>query len=283
MRIVDAHHHLWDPAALDYRLLSELPQLGPLRQAYTADRFASVAVANGVSGSVCIEAASAGANGSLEGAWLLGEVRRVPIHSRVVMWAPIESPSLGEYLDGILRAGRDRIAGIRRSFEFTPDGFASSPAVVAGVRTLAAYDLPFDLVLYADRLPEVADLVRRCPEVQFVLDHMGKPSIRDGRIDPWRADLAALARLPNVVCKISGLVNEASFAAWDAASLRPYVDHAVASFGWERLLFGSDWPVCELAGGYARWLEAARELTADASPDDQAEFFAGTAVRTYRL
>jgi L-fuconolactonase len=174
-----------------------------------------------------------------------------------------------------------RLAGIRRSFEFTPNGFATSAEVVAGVRAVGECGLPFDLVLFAERLPEVTELVRRCPGVSFVLDHLGKPSIRDGRLDPWRTDFAALARFPNVVCKVSGLVTEASPDGWTAESLRPYVSHAVDCFGWTRLMFGSDWPVCELAGGYRRWLDTVMELTSDASDVDRESFFGANAARTY--
>jgi L-fuconolactonase len=126
-------------------------------------------------------------------------------------------------------------------------------------------------------------LVELCANVTFVLDHLGKPPIKDRLLEPWRTHLVDLARLPNVVAKISGLVTEADPAAWTPDDLRPYVEHAIACFGWDRVLFGGDWPVVDLAGGYFRWIAALSELTATASPLQLDALFHKNAARIYHL
>jgi L-fuconolactonase len=282
MRIVDAHHHLWDPHAVDYSLFRNAAKLAAVTGPHLAPDFDAVARANGVGGAVAVEAASAGAHHEKETAWLFAEVGKSQVTQRVVAYAPVERPGVGAWLDALVVTHGKRLAGIRRTFETAPTGFAFSDGVVAGVREVARRGLPFDLVLFADRLGDVIELVRRVPEATFVLDHLGKPPL-ERRIQPqWQADIAAIAKLPNVVAKVSGLITEAAGGHWDNDLVRPYVDHAAACFGWERLIFGSDWPICDLAGGYRRWLDFAAEASAgDAGAAEP--FFSGTAGRIYRI
>ena len=280
MRIVDAHHHLWDPSSIDYALFHAVERLTPVMGAHRAEDYDAVAYANGVSGALAVEAASAGADYVAETDWLFAEASRSLVTRRVIAYAPVEQTNIADWLDALVVRYGERLAGIRRTFEGVTPGFAFSDAVVAGIRAAAARGLPFDLVLFADRLGDVVELVRRVPEAMFVLDHLGKPPLQR-RVQPeWKAAIASLARLPNVMAKVSGLVTESPSGVWDNALVRPYVDHAAACFGWERLMFGSDWPICELAGGYWRWLD----FVADASASDAAaekSFFSGTAERVY--
>ena len=144
--------------------------------------------------------------------------------------------------------------------------------------------MSFDLCVLARQLSRATDLARRCPDVKFILDHCGVPDVKGRGLDPWRADLAKLAELPNVVaCKISGLVAYADPANWTTSDLRPFVDHAVQSFGHDRVMFGSDWPVCTLTCTYAKWVLAALELTSDWSARDREKFFSANPRRVYRL
>jgi L-fuconolactonase len=279
MRIVDAHHHLWDPSTIHYALF-EAERLRPVTGAHRAEDFDAVALANGVSGALVVEAASAGADYVAETNWLFTEAARSSVTRCVIAYAPVERENVGDWLDALGVRYGERVAGIRRSFETVAPGFAFSDAVVTGIRAVAARGLPFDLVLFADRLGDVVELVRRVPEATFVLDHLGKPPL-ERRVQPeWKAAILALGRLPNVAAKVSGLITETPNGAWDDALVRPYIDHAVACFGWERLMFGSDWPICDLAGGYGRWLD----FVADASARDvgaEAPFFSGAAERIY--
>jgi L-fuconolactonase len=282
MRIVDAHHHLWDPGAVDYALFREAPRLAAITTPHRARDFDAVARANGISAAVAVEAASAGADPVAETDWLFAEAARSSVTRRVVAYAPIERPDIDVHLSA-LKLARPALAGIRRTFEAAAPRYAFSEEIVRGVRAVARAGLPFDLVLFADRLGDMVELVRRVPEATFVLDHLGKPRLERRLPDEWKANLAALARLPNVVAKVSGLVTEAAGGQWDAALVRPYVEHAVQCFGWSRLMFGSDWPICDLAGGYARWLEFAQEVVASAREAERKAFFADTADRIYLI
>ena len=280
MGIVDSHHHLWDTRRLRYPLFDRIPDLN---RAFVVDDYERVAAAADVDASVCIEAASAGADGMAELAWLREQADRCSRVKAIVTWAPVDGPELPDYLARIAGLNDPRIVGVRRSFEFESPDFPGRPDVVAGVRRLAKSGLSFDLVLFHPSLPAAIELVRQCPEVSFILDHLGKPAIRSGRLEPWATQLAELAALPNVVCKISGMTTEAEREAWTADDLAPYFHRAVECFSWDRLLFGSDWPVCNLAGDVERWLRAVDLLLAGTSPADRTKFFVTNATRIYRL
>ena len=175
------------------------------------------------------------------------------------------------------------VRGVRHHFEHDGPDYCARPEFVAGVRELPAAGLSFDICCQHPQLPAVITLAQACPDVSFILDHGGKPGIRAGRLDPWREHLRALAALPNVVCKLSGLVTEADHAHWTAAQLAPYVAHLLETFGPSRLLFGGDWPVARLASSYPRWLATARVFTAHLAVAEQAAIFSGNAARVYRV
>jgi L-fuconolactonase len=278
--IVDSHHHLWDTRRFRYPLFDGIPALN---RPYPADDYDQVATAEGVDASVCVEAASAGADGMAELGWLRQQADRSSRVKAIVAWAPIEHPELPDYLAQITGLQDHRIVGVRRSFEFEPSDFPSRPEVVAGVRCLAKAGLSFDLVLFHRSLEAATELVRQCPEVSFILDHLGKPPIRERQLEPWSTQIEQLADSPNVVCKISGMTTEADRETWTVDDLAPYLDRAVECFGWDRLLFGSDWPVCNLAGGYDSWRRGVDALLTGISSADRTKFFVGNAVRIYRL
>jgi L-fuconolactonase len=278
--IVDPHHHLWDTSQLRYALLDRVPEL---KGAYTAENYDRLARPHGVTASVCVEAASAGADGTAETRWLIDETRRSEIVERLVLWAPLGSPELPAYLDRLEALEDRRIAGIRRSFELEPDDFARRPDVIRGVELAAERGYSVDLVLFHRSLRAAVELVRACPEARFILDHLGKPDLRESRGGSWAEDIAAMAQSENVVCKVSGLVTEADHNNWRAEDLQAPIDHVIASFGWDRVLFGSDWPVCNRAGGFERWLDAVRWCVRDASEEQKRAFFAENARRVYEL
>jgi len=280
MEIVDAHHHLWDTERLDYELFRSLPVL--LRP-YTNADFELLAARHGVSGSVLVEAASAGADGWRELLWLLEQAKGSRIVKRIVAWAPLERPDVSGYLERLTAAADGLVVGVRRSFEFEPPEFAASAGMITGAKTAARHGYSVDLVLFERSLAAALQLVEACPEVRFVLDHLGKPRIREGVLHPWWEQIAQLAQAPNVMMKISGLITEADRAHWTKEQLKPYIDHAIACFGWDRVLFGSDWPVSTLAGGYDPWVEAAVWATAGAGESDRRKFFSENAKRVYRF
>jgi L-fuconolactonase len=237
-----------------------------------------------VTASICVEAASAGADGRLETEWLLRETKGNGFVKGIVAWAPLDDPrSLDERLTWLRDLGRDAFVGVRRSFEFEPDDFPRRPDVAVGARIAGELGFVVDLVMFPGSLTATIDLVDRCPGTQFVLDHCGKPRIREGIREPWRRALTELSERPNVVCKLSGLVTEANHATWTIDDLKTYVDHAFATFGPDRLLYGSDWPLTRLAGGHARWLATVRVFTEGLDPAQQAAVFSANARRVYRL
>jgi L-fuconolactonase len=151
------------------------------------------------------------------------------------------------------------------------------------VRLLQDLDLSFAIGVYHRQLASAVELVGRCPDVRFVLDHCGKPGIRDKLMEPWRTHIMELAALPNVWCKISGLITEADHQNWTPAQLRPYIDHAIESFGFDRVMFGSDWPVSEQTHRYSEWVEVVDRAVEDASEDERRKLFRDNAIAVYRL
>jgi L-fuconolactonase len=163
------------------------------------------------------------------------------------------------------------------------DQFSSRPAFVRGTQLLPHFGLSCDLCIYHRQLPSVIELVSLCPQTSFVLDHLGKPNVRGHVLDPWRDQIRTLAGYPNVSCKVSGIVTEADPEHWTRDHLAPYVEHVLASFGEDRVIFGGDWPVVLTASSYRRWVEALDALTAGLSPTARHKLWADNARKFYRL
>ena len=179
---------------------------------------------------------------------------------------------------------RPLIKGVRRSWQDETDAeFCLRPPFIEGVKLLADFGLPFDVCIRAEQLPGVIALARRVPEVTFVLDHYGKPAIRHGKFEPWATDLETLAALPNVVCKLSGLTTEANCENWRPDDLKPYLERVLQCFGFNRVLFGSDWPVATLATSFAGWLGVVQDATSFASHGDRLKLFRTNAEMIYRV
>jgi L-fuconolactonase len=273
--IVDAHHHLW---TADYAWLAD-PALAPIRRDYTVDDLLSRIDAAGVDRTILVEA---GRENAAETREFLAVAARTPRIAAVVGWVDPLDPGLAETIAGHRAAdGGAKLAGVRSQIQADPDPeVLARPDLHEGLAVVAEAGLVFDLVIRADQLPGAAIAAKALPQATFVLDHLAKPPIRGGRLGPWPADLRRLAEYPNVVAKLSGLVTEADWAAWTPLDLEPAVRQALAVFGPQRLLWGSDWPVVDLAGGYRRWLETARSLVPEAV---HPAVFGGNAVRTYGL
>jgi L-fuconolactonase len=279
--IVDAHHHLWDPATRDYPWLAG-DALAPIRRRFDTAGLASRAAAAGVERTVLVQtvpevgetveflATAADSGGLIAG---------------VVGWVDLTDPGVADAL-AALRAGPGGhlLVGIRHQAQDEPDaGWLLRPDVVRGVRAVVAAGLAYDLLVLPHQLPAATGLVERVPEGRFVLDHAAKPPIASGEREPWATALARLAGAESVACKLSGLVTEASWATWTARDIRPYADTVLESFGPGRVLFGSDWPVCELAAGYGEVVELATELCGGLADGERAAVFGGSAADWYRL
>jgi predicted TIM-barrel fold metal-dependent hydrolase len=280
LTFVDAHVHLWDAARMPYPWLAEVPTIaGP----HTPAELATEAGARMPTEIVFVEAAVDPAHALNEVRWVealaTSEGRIAAIVAQVAVDRGAETEAALASL-----AGHARVRGVRHIIEkhSEPD-YCVRPAFIAGVQRVGERGWTFDLCVRPAQLPACIALVRVSPTTVFVLDHAGKPDIRRGALDPWRTQIADLARLPNVVCKLSGLVTEADPATWTVAALQPYVDHLLSCFGPGRLLFGSDWPVVNLVANYSRWLETALALLAPLSAAERAAVMSENARRIYRL
>jgi L-fuconolactonase len=283
LTFVDAHVHFWDRARLPYPWLAGVPAISG---AHTP-----IELANGVGPRrpteiVFVESAVDPAHALEEVHWVDHLAVRGPHDIAIAAIVAQVAVDRGAETEAALASlhAHSRVRGVRHIIEAHPEpDYCLRPAFVHGVQRVGEHGWTFDLCLRPAQLPACLELVRACPATPFVLDHAGKPDIRRGALDPWRADLAALARLPNVVCKLSGLVTEADPATWTPDTLRPYVDHLLSCFGAERLLFGSDWPVVELAASYGRWLQTALELLEPLSAGERAAVMCDNARSFYRL
>lgn len=203
----------------------------------------------------------------------------------VTGWVDLTSPRVPEDLERLRSApGGDRLRGIRHQVEDEPDpGWLCREDVRHGLRAVHDSGLVYELLTVPDQLPSATETVTALPEASFVLDHCSKPPVASGETEPWAARLRDLATRPNVACKLSGLVTEASWDGWSVGDLRRYVDVVLDAFGPDRLMFGSDWPVSTLAASYGKWVGAAEELTADLSAGEREAIFGGTARRIYGI
>jgi L-fuconolactonase len=279
--VVDAHVHLWNPDQFSMPWLADIPRLNRL---YDLQEYREQTQGLPIIGIVYVEVGVTAQAALREARFVVDMAREEPRLQAIVAAAPVErGAAVREHLEALV-ALSPHIKGVRRNIqdEAEPD-FCLRPDFVAGVRLLAEFNLSFDLCIKHRQLPSVVELVRRCPDTAFILDHLGKPDIKHQLLDPWQADLRALAGLPNVACKISGMVTEADHQEWQPADLEPFVNVVLESFGEERVLFGSDWPVALLASSYQRWYETLEALTAHVPLVARRRLWAENAQRFYRM
>jgi len=274
--IIDAHHHLWDPAQGEYPWMTG--RFAPLRRAYTPADLLPELTAHGVHATVVVQARA----DVRETQDLLALAARHPVLAGVVGWVDLTAARVDRQLEA-LRAGYggQRMVGVRHDVSSEPDpGWLLRSGVQRGLDAVADAGLAFDLEVTPRELPAAARVAAAHPDLRFVLDHLGKPPVAAGGSALWRRGFAALAALGNVWCKLSGLVTEADWARWTDADLAPYLAAAMARFGPGRLLFGSDWPVCTLASSYGQVLAAVR---GSVPPPDHEKIFWLNASAVYRL
>jgi len=273
---IDAHHHLWRIARGDYGWLT--PDAGPIFRDYAASDLAPILQRHGISRTILVQAAPTVA----ETRFMLEIAAETPFVAGVVGWADFASP---EAPRRVAEAATDPLlVGLRPMVQdIADDDWLIRPELAPAFRALVAANLVFDALVRPRHLPRLLQIAHRHPDLAIVIDHAAKPDIRHGampRLDPWAADMAALALCPNVVCKLSGLASEAG-PGWNAARLEPYVQYLIEIFGPERLLWGSDWPVVELVSPYDAWVEASERLLAPLPPAAREAVFGGNAARIY--
>ncbi|MDX2262328.1 MAG: amidohydrolase family protein [Gemmatimonadales bacterium] len=273
---LDAHQHFWH--YLPERDQWITPEMAVLRRDFLPEHLAPLLAANGVDGCIAVQADQSEA----ETQFLLDLAREHPFVRGVVGWVDLRSPQVSDRLAHF--AADPRFRGVRHLVQGEPnDEFLLEPDVVRGIAALTPLGLTFDLLLVPRQLHAATRLAALLPDQRFVLDHLAKPLIKAGTLEPWASDFAALAAQPNVSCKLSGLITEADWDGWRPTDLRRYLDVAVETFGVERLLWGSDWPVCLLAGSYEEVREVIAEYLVRASVDERAAIFGGNAVAWYGI
>lgn len=273
---IDSHQHFWvyDPA--QYSWMTE--PLAALRRDYLPQNLEPLLAALSFDGSVAVQARQ-----SLnETEWLLNLADVHPSIKGVVGWVDLRSPEIRGQLERF--SSRQKLVGVRHVLQDEPDDqFMLRPDFRRGIGQLREFGLTYDLLLFPRHLPVSVKLVEEFPNQPFVLDHLAKPEIRDQRILPWREDLKRLARFENVYCKLSGMVTEAKWRHWRAEDFKPYLDAAFESFGPNRLMIGSDWPVCTVSGDYAATMNLVFEYLSQLAPEDRDGVLGNNCVRFYGL
>jgi L-fuconolactonase len=280
MTVVDAHHHFWDPTRREYPWMGD--ELAAIRKPFGPEDLRPLLAANGVDRTVLVQTvasidetreflATAAANDFIAG---------------VVGWVDLTAPDVGRTISDLRSGpGGNRLAGIRHQVHDEADEqWLLRDDVLRGLRAVGDAGLAYDLLVRTRELPEAREVASRFPDMRFVIDHIAKPRIAAGTRDlDWERAMAPLAELPNVTCKISGMVTEASWTGWTPDNLAPYIHRVLEWFGPERCMFGSDWPVCLLAASYAQVLEAVKPALSDLNDQYAAGVLGGNAIRVYRL
>lgn len=272
---IDAHQHFWRFREAELAWIDD--SMTPLRRDFLPPDLHAELERNGVDACVAVQARAT----LEETRWLLELARQHPFVRGVVGWFDLRAEDVDEQLAEL--AGDPLFVGVRHLLQDEPeDDYMLGADFRRGLAALGRHDLAYDLLILPRHLPIAHQLVEQLPEQRFVLDHLAKPRISEGALEPWARDLRALAELPNVCCKVSGLVTEAA-EDWMRDDFGPYLDTAFDAFGPERLMFGSDWPVCLLAAEYAQVLGLVERHASRLSTAEREALFGGTAARVYRL
>lgn len=278
LKVIDTHQHLWDTSNLSYPWLENFDALG---KRYLIDDYRRACEGINVVRSVHVEADVAPTQVVEEVKWLAQIVLSDDMIGAVVAAAPLETPSAEEILKQLTE--HELVVAIRRMAWHNPDNqFYRSSELIKGVQLLERYNLSFDLCANHQQLPAAIDLVKATPNVQHAVNHCGGPDIKGEQFQPWADHISELALFDNVNCKVSGIVTTAK-DRWTKSELKPYIDHLVTAFGFDRLMFGSDWPVCTIAAEYEQWVEALLWAIKDASDTDKQKLFHDNAKRFYRI
>ncbi len=277
--IVDAHHHFWDPTLADYPWLTD--ELARIRHPFGPDDLEPLLIDAGVDRTVLVQTRSS----ESETVSFLETAAVTSFVAGVIGWVDLTDPRIADAIERLRDgAGGDHLVGIRHQVHDEPDpDWLGRHDVRRGIAAVGDAGLAYDLLVRSCELPAALDTVRSLPDVRFVIDHLAKPPIRDGEIEPWASLIRPFGHESNVWCKLSGLVTEANWETWSPAELAPFVDVAMETFGPGRLLFGSDWPVCLLAGSYGEVIGAAKDMISGLAPDEAAAVLGGNAIDVYRL
>jgi len=273
---IDAHQHFWMYSPADYEWIDD--SMTALRRNFLPDDLGPELENAGFGGSIAVQARQT----LEETRWLLDLAARSPSILGVVGWVDLRSPDVRSQLEVMAR--NPKLVGIRHVVQSEPDDrFLLQPDFLRGISVLEDFELAYDILIYSRHLPVAAEFVNRFPRQRFVLDHLAKPPIMSGNFDSWARGISEFAAFPNVFCKLSGLVTEADWQHWTAEQIVPFLDVAFESFGPDRLMIGSDWPVCLLAASYKRALDVVKSYLIQKNSECQDRVLGGNALRFWRL
>jgi len=279
MKIVDTHQHLWDKELFHYPWLESLPKLD---RSFRLSDYRDATSDLDIEKTLFVECDVDESQMMDEALHILGLAddsgNRI---AGIVASGRPEHDGFTAHLDAL--AAHPKVKGLRRILHTSPNEVGLGERFIENVSRLKEYGLSFDICVLARQLTVAINLVSKCPDVAFILDHCGVPDVKGQSLHPWRDRILELSKFPNVTCKISGLVAYADPANWRAEDLRPFVEHVIESFGWDRVMFGSDWPVCNLTASYKKWVETLLDLTHSAGEANQKKLFSENAIRIYRL
>jgi len=271
----DAHQHFWRYTREEFGWIDDA--MAAIRRDFLPADLLPLMNQAGIDATVAVQARQ-----SLEETeWLLQLADENDWIAGVVGWTPLAGPDVEEVLERL--SANAKLKGVRHVLQGEADEYFHREDFNAGIGFLSRYSLTYDVLLVERQLPAAIRFVDRHPNQPFVLDHIAKPRIAAGDLEPWRIQIRELARRPHVVCKLSGLVTEADFHSWNVEDLRPYVETVLEAFGPRRLLFGSDWPVCTVASSYSRWVSVVNAFLSDCSQGEQESILGGNAAEFYRL
>lgn len=272
---VDAHQHFWKYTEADYSWIDD--NMSDLWRDFLPMDLVPLLQANGLDACVAVQARQS----DEETRWLLELAEQYDIVAGVVGWIDLCAGDLEQDLSAY--SGDPWLKGFRHVLQGESDEFMRQPEFVAGVATLARHDLSYDILVFERQLESVRTLVSELPEMRLVIDHIAKPDILKASWQGWADHMAALAKHPHVYCKVSGMVTEADWHEWTPATFERYLAHVIESFGAERVMFGSDWPVCTVAASYAEVVDIVRLFVRRECPDAEENIFGGTASRFYEI
>ena len=277
---IDSHHHIWDLSIRDQEWITG-EAMQPIRRNFVISDLKDAIKSSRIDRTILVQTVTDYA----ETPELLKIAQSEQLVGAVVGWLTIDAPDAIEHLHRYLDLpGAEYLKGIRDIAQDHPDpNYLAKPETISNVRKLGKLGITFDLLTKTPELRAAIELVRACPDVQFVMDHISKPYIAKKEIEPWKNLMSELATFPNVLCKVSGLVTEANWKDWKVKDFKPYVDHVIEIFTPQRLMFGSDWPVANLGGTYAEVVELAEALTSGFSPSESESFWHKTAASAYRI
>ena len=273
---IDAHQHFWEYHPEEYPWITE--ELGMLRRSFLPSDLAPELIKSGLEGSIAVQARQS----LTESRWLLSLAEKNSHILGVVGWVDLCSDQIDAQLAEF--SSHPQFVGVRHVVQDEPDNsFMLRPDFLNGIDRLKNHGLSYDILIFPKQLEAALQLVAQFPEQPFVIDHIAKPSIKDGSLQPWQKHIKEFSKFPNVNCKISGMVTEADWENWKQEDMKPYLETVMETFSPNRLMYGSDWPVCLLAGNYCRIIDLAAHYISQLSTQDQELVFGGTAAQFYKI